>query len=108
MRFGVHISPGDEKIGCLALYWLDGPCTSKGWDGASEEALRQEFRLLLKFLQKAGGRPDDKGERQRTWRFKWGWVDVCYQPRDFVAAIFIRPRRARQFVPSLAASMQAD
>jgi hypothetical protein len=95
MRFGVTVCPRQEKIDWLVLHWLDGPCTSKGWDGVSEEALRQEYRLLLRFLQMAAGSPDEKSERQRTWYFKWGRAELCYQPRDFVAAIFMTPRRRR-------------
>lgn len=93
MRFGVFIRLREKKIHWLVLHWLDGPCTSKGWDGVSEKALKDEYRLLLNFVEKrAGGPPDNKRDRQRTWRFKWGQVDVSYEPRDFVTAIFMKPR----------------
>jgi len=93
MRFGVFIRLRERKIHWLVLRWLDGPCTSKGWDGVSEKALKDEYRLLLNFVEKmAGGPPDNKKNRQRTWRFKWGQVDVSYEPRDFVTAIFMKPR----------------
>lgn len=93
MRFGVSISSGENKIKSLVLHWLDGPCTGKGWDGVSDELLREEYRLLLKFVQKnGGGRPDSKQEGQSMWRFKWGQVVVSCQRRDFVTAIFMTPR----------------
>jgi hypothetical protein len=93
MRFGVFIRLREKRIQWLVLHWLDGPCTSKGWDGVSEKALKDEYRLLLNFVEKwAGGPPDNKRNRQRTWCFKWGQVDVSYEPRDFVAAIFMKPR----------------
>lgn len=93
MRFGVFIRLREKKIHWLVLHWLDGPCTSQGWDGVSEKALKDEYRLLLNFVEKRSGGPsDNKRNRQRTWRFKWGQVDVSYEPRDFVAAIFIKPR----------------
>ncbi|WEF31943.1 hypothetical protein [Pseudoduganella chitinolytica] len=90
MRFGAFIGAQASTIKWITLRWLDGPCTSKGWDGVSEEALREEYRLLLDFVKKqAGGPPASKRDRQRTWRFKWGHVDVNYEPRDFVVAIFM-------------------
>lgn len=93
MRFGVFIRLREKKLHWLVLHWLDGPCTSQGWDGVSEKALKDEYRLLLNFVEKRSGRPpDNKRNRQRTWRFKWGQVDVSYEPRDFVAAIFMKPR----------------
>lgn len=92
MRFGVSMSLREEKVGSLVLHWLDGPCTGKGWEGVSDELLREEYRLLWKFVQASGaGRPDDKGEGQRTWRIKWGEVMVSCEQRDFVAAIFMTP-----------------
>lgn len=61
MRFGVFIKLREERIQWLVMHWLDGPCTSKGWDGVSEKALKEEYRLLLNFLEKrAGGGPDIK------------------------------------------------
>jgi hypothetical protein len=93
MRFGVFIRLREKKIHWLVLHWLDGPCTSKGWDGVSEKALKDEYRQLLNFVEKsAGSPPANKRNRQRTWRFKWGQVDVSYEPRDFVVAIFMKPR----------------
>lgn len=93
MRFGVFIRLREQRIHRLVLHWLDGPCTSKGWDGVSEKALKDEYRLLLNFVEKwAGGPPDNKRNRQCTWRFEWGQVDVSYEPRDFVAAIFMKPQ----------------
>lgn len=93
MRFGVFISLEKKRIRWLVLRWLDGPCTSKGWDDVSEEALKDEYRLLLKFIEtRVGGPPDHKKSRERTWRFKWGQVDVSYQPRDFAVAIFMKPK----------------
>lgn len=92
MKFGVIISLQEQKIEWFLLRWLDGPCTSKGWDGVSEKALKDEYRLLLNFVEKMVGRaPDKKGNRERTWRFKWGQIDVSYEPRSFNAAIFMVP-----------------
>lgn len=57
MRFGVFIRLREKRIQWLVMHWLDGPCTSKGWDGVSEKALKEEYRLLLNFVEKrAGGR----------------------------------------------------
>jgi hypothetical protein len=93
MRFGVFIRFRDKRIHRLVLHWLDGPCTGKGWDDVSEKALKDEYRILLNFVEKTAGTPaDNKGNRQCTWRFEWGRVDVSYEPRDFVAAIFMKPR----------------
>jgi len=93
MRFGVFIRLSEKRIRRLVLRWLDGPCTSKGWDDVSEKALKQEYRLLLKFVEKMVGRPpDNKRNRQREWRFNWGQVDVSYDSRDFVTQIYIKPR----------------
>lgn len=93
MKFGVFIRLREKKVHWIVLHWLDGPCTSKGWDGVSEEALKNEYRLLSNFVERSvGGPPDNKRNRQRTWRFKWGQINVSYEPRDFVAAIFMKPR----------------
>jgi hypothetical protein len=93
MRFGVFIRFRKKRIHWIVLHWLDGPCTSKGWDGVSEKALRDEYRMLINFVEKlVGTPPGSKINRQRTWRFDWGHVDVSYEPRDFVAAIFMKPR----------------
>jgi hypothetical protein len=93
MKFGVTISLREKRIEWLLLRWLDGPCTSKGWDGVSEKALKEEYRMLSKFVeQRVGGPPDNKRNRQRMWRFKWGQLEVSYEPRSFDAAIFMEPR----------------
>jgi hypothetical protein len=91
MRFGVFISLRVERIEWLLLRWLDRPM--KGWDDVSEKALKDEYRLLLNFVEKkVGGPPDNKGNRKRTWRFKWGQIEVSYEPRSFDAAIFMVPQ----------------
>lgn len=91
MRFGVFIRLQERKIEWLLLRWLDRPI--KGWDNVSEKALKDEYRLLSNFVEKmVGGPPDRKKDRQRTWHFKWGQVDVKYEPRSFDAAIFMIPR----------------
>jgi hypothetical protein len=93
MKFGIFISLKEKRIDYIALRWLDGPCTSKGWDGVSEKALKEEYRLLLNFVEQRVGCPaDNKKNRQRTWRFKWGQVDVSYESRDFVTQIYMKPR----------------
>jgi hypothetical protein len=92
-RFAIFIRLREKKIHWLVLRWLDGPCTSKGWDGVSEKALKEEYRLLLNLVEKRVGRPpDNKRDRQRTWRFAWGQVDVSYESRDFVTQIFMKPQ----------------
>lgn len=93
MRFSIFISLKEAKIDYIALRWLDGPCTSKGWDDVSEKALKEEYRLLSNFVEKTVGRPpDNKRNRQCTWRFAWGKVDVSYELRDFVTQIYMKPR----------------
>lgn len=93
MRFGIFISLKEKRIDYIALRWLDGPCTSKGWDDVSEKALKEEYRLLLNLIEKSVGRPpDNKRDRQRTWRFTWGQVDVSYESRDFVTQVYMKPR----------------
>lgn len=90
-RFGLIISLRNKKIDYILLRWLDSPM--KGWDDVSEKALKDEYRLLLNFVEKSvGGPPDINSNRKRTWRFKWGQVDVSYEPRSFDAAIFMKPR----------------
>jgi hypothetical protein len=91
MRFGVFIRLREKKIEWLRLSWLDSPM--KGWDDVSEKAMKDEYRLLSNLVEKmVGGPPDNKRNRQRTWRFKWGQVEVSYEPRAYQADIFIVPR----------------
>lgn len=91
MRFSVLIEVRDRQMDSLALRWLDSPM--KGWDDVSDDALRDEYRRLLNFVRSSAGRPDAKSAMTRTWRFKWGQVEVSYEPRSFDAAIFIKPKR---------------
>jgi hypothetical protein len=91
MRFGVFITLREKRIDWLRLSWLDS--TMKGWDDVSEKAVKDEYRLLLDLVEKmAGGPPDNKRNRQCTWRFKWGQVDVSYDVRAFQADIYMKPR----------------
>jgi hypothetical protein len=91
MRFGVFIRLREKKIEWLRLSWLDSPM--KGWDDVSEKAMKDEYRLLSNLVEKmVGGPPDNKRNRQRTWRFKWGQVEMSYEPRAYQADIFIVPR----------------
>ncbi|MCS0582996.1 hypothetical protein NX784_15515 [Massilia pinisoli] len=91
MRFSIFISLRHKGIEWLRLHWLDSPI--KGWDDVSEKAMKDEYRLLLSFVEKAVGRPpENKGNRKRTWRFKWGQVEVTYEPRAYQADIFMKPR----------------
>lgn len=91
MRFGVFISLREKKIDWLRLSWLDSPV--KGWDDVSEDAMKNEYRLLSNFVEKTvGALPDNKGNRKRTWRFNWGDVEVSYEPRAYQADIYMKPR----------------
>jgi len=91
MRFGVSIRLRDNEVEWLRLHWLDSPM--KGWDDVSEKAMKDEFRLLSDFVEKRVGRPpDNKRNRQRTWRFKWGKIEASYEPRAYQADIFMVPR----------------
>jgi hypothetical protein len=90
MRFAIFIRLREKGIEWLRMHWLDSPM--KGWDDISEKAMTDEYRLLSNFVEKRVGRPpDNRKNRQRTWRFKWGHVDVTYEPRAFQADIFIVP-----------------
>lgn len=55
MRFGVTIFVREKRTEWLLLRWLDRPM--KGWDDVSETALKDEYRLLLNFVEKMVGRP---------------------------------------------------
>lgn len=91
MRFGVFISFREKKIDWLRLSWLDSPI--KGWNDVSESAMKEEYRLLSNFVENTvGGPPDNKGNRKRTWRFKWGDVEVSYEPRAYQADIYMKPQ----------------
>lgn len=91
MRFGVFISLREKKIDWLRLSWLDSPV--KGWDDVSEDAMKNEYRVLSNFVEKTVGRPsDNKRNRKRTWRFKWGDVEVSYEPRAYQADIYMKPQ----------------
>jgi hypothetical protein len=90
MRFSVFLSLRNKGIEWLRLHWLDSPI--KGWDDVSETAMKNEYCLLSNFVEKVVGRPpDNKGNRKRTWRFKWGQVEVTYEPRSYQADIFMKP-----------------
>lgn len=91
MRFGVFIRLREKRIEWLRLSWLDSPV--KGWDDVSEKAMKDEYRLLSNFVEKVvGSPPDHKKNRQRTWRFNWGQVEVSYEPRAYQADIYMVPR----------------
>ncbi|WP_296945498.1 hypothetical protein [uncultured Massilia sp.] len=91
MRFGVVISLRERKIEWLRLHWLDSPM--KGWDDVSENLMMDEYRLLSDLVKKqVGAPPDNRRTATRTWRFKWGQVNVSYEPRSFQADIFMKPR----------------
>ena len=91
MRFGVFISLRDKRMEWLRLHWLDSPM--KGWDDVSENGVKNEYQLLLNFVENAvGGPPDSKKGRQRTWHFKWGKLEVSYDLRAFQSDIFMKPR----------------
>lgn len=90
MRFGVFITMRDKRIEWIRLSWLDSPM--KGWDDVSENGVRDEFRLLLNLVEKLVGRPpDNKKNRMRTWRLKWGQLNVSYDLRAFQADIYMKP-----------------
>jgi hypothetical protein len=91
MRFGVFISMREKSIEWILLRWLDRPM--KGWDDVSEKAMSDEYRLLSDFVKKkVGAPPNNKKTGMRTWRFKWGQLNVSYEVRSFDVAIFMKPR----------------
>lgn len=91
MRFGVTISLREKKIQWLRLHWLDS--SMKGWDDVSVTEVKNEYHLLLNLVKKIVGRtPDIKKNREHTWRFKWGQIDVSFDLRAFQADIFMVPR----------------
>lgn len=91
MRFGVFISLRDKRIEWLLLRWLDRPM--KSWDDVSEKAMTDEYRLLSNFVKKqVGAPPNNTRTGTRTWRFKWGQLNLSYEVRSFDVAIFMKPR----------------
>lgn len=91
MRFGVFIRLRQKKIEWLLLRWLDRPM--KGWDDVSEKAMTDEYHLLSNFVKKkVGAPPNNTKTGTRTWRFKWGQLNVSYEVRSFDVAIFMKPR----------------
>jgi hypothetical protein len=91
MKFGAFISLQGNRINWVRLSWLDSPI--KGWNDASEKAMKDEYHLLSNFVEKVvGSPPDNKGNRKRAWRFKWGEVEVTYEPRAYQADIYMKPR----------------
>jgi hypothetical protein len=91
MRLGVIISLREKRIDYILLRWLDSPM--KGWDDVSEQLMMDEYRLLSDLVKKqVGAPPDNRRTATRTWRFKWGQVNVSYEPRSFQADIFMKPR----------------
>ena len=91
MRFGVFISLREKRIEWLLLRWLDRPM--KGWDDVSEKAMTDEYRLLSNFVKtKLGAPPNNTKTGTRTWRLKWGQLNVSYEVRSFDVAIFMKPR----------------
>jgi DNA-binding transcriptional ArsR family regulator len=91
MRLGVFISLREKRIEWLRLHWLDSPM--KGWDDVSEKLMMDEYRLLSDLVKKqVGTPPNNRRTATRTWRFKWGQVNVSYEPRSFQADIFMKPR----------------
>lgn len=91
IRFGVFIRMREERIEWILLRWLDRPI--KGWDTASEKAMTDEYHLISNFVKKhVGTIPDSKKTGTRTWRLKWGELNVSYEIRSFDVAIFMKPR----------------
>jgi hypothetical protein len=91
MRFGVFISLREKNIEWLLLRWLDRPI--KSWDDASEKAMTDEYHLISNFLKKhIGASPNNIITGTRTWRFKWGQLNLSYEVRSFDVAIFMEDR----------------
>lgn len=91
MRFDVVISLREKKIQWLRLHWSDSPM--KGWDDVSVKGVKNEYHLLLNVVEKLVGRPPDiKKNREHTWSFIWGQIDVSFDLRAFQTDIFMVPR----------------
>ena len=91
MRFDVFISLQNKKIEWILLRWLDRPM--KSWDDVSEKAMTDEYRLLSNLVKnQVGAPPDNIRTGTRTWRLKWGQLNVSYEVRSFDVAIFMKPR----------------
>jgi hypothetical protein len=80
-----------KNIEWLLLRWLDRPI--KSWYGASEKAMTDEYHLISNFLKKQiEASPNNIRTGTRTWRFKWGQLNLSYEVRSFNVAIFIEAR----------------
>jgi len=91
MRVGVFISLREKRLEWILLRWLDRPM--KGWDDVSEKAMTDEYHLISNFVKnKVGAPPNSNRTGTRTWRFKWGQLNVSYEVRSFDVAIFMKPR----------------
>jgi DNA-binding transcriptional ArsR family regulator len=91
MKFGVFISLRDKRIEWLLLRWLDRPM--KSWDDVSEKAMTDEYHLLSNFVKRqVGAPPNNIKTGTRTWRFKWGQINLSYEVRSFDVAIFMKPQ----------------
>lgn len=88
MRFDVIISLRGKNIQWLRLHWTNS--LMKGWDDVSVKGVKNEYHLLLNLVEKIVGRPPDiKKNREHTWSFKWGQIDVSFDLRAFQADIFM-------------------
>jgi hypothetical protein len=92
MKFTLGIRYTGNRLDWIMLRWLDGPCTSRGWDSVNEALLKEEYAQLAVFLERQiGNPPDRKKNRESTWILPWGEVSVSYDPRAFEVGIFIEP-----------------
>lgn len=91
LRFKGFISLKEQKIKWILLRWRDS--SNRSWDDASEEAMIEEYRMISNFIKKKiGASPNKSKTGTRSWRLKWGQLDVSYEIRSCDVAIFMTPR----------------
>ena len=92
MPVDVIIELGDGVLHGTSVRWATGPCARAGWEGASLDILRDEYKVLVRKISDLVQRPpDQKKPRRSLWRFAWGNLFVESEVLSFDVAIFMEP-----------------
>jgi hypothetical protein len=98
LKFNVSLIFREGRISGIHGFLSHGPMSPFDWNRVTEQMLKDEIRVLTRFVESQLGRPADRDSNPfapafgKVWDMPWGTVVAAGEPRSFTCGIYLTPR----------------